>query len=125
MPSQRSKFTNWLTVASYDERFTLVEAAHDLAAVIAKFALGDCLSHMVNCSTPCYSNETAISGELLGLALNVGDTSFWATCLLHQLSTTLRSNDLINFFFDHELADFSWATVKPCANWQTSCSDYI
>ena len=117
MPSQRSKFTNWLTVASYDERFTLVEAAHDLAAVIAKFALGDCLSHMVKCSTWCYSNDAVISGELLGLALNVGDTSCWATCLMQQLNTTLRSNDLINFFFDHELADFSWAAVKPRANW--------
>lgn len=125
MPSKRSKFTNWLTVASNHEGFTLVEAAHDLAAVIAKFALGDCLSHMIYCSTVCYSNETAISGEVLALALDVGDTSCWATCLMQQLNTTLSSNNFINFFFDHELTNFGRSAVKPRAHWQTSCGDNV
>lgn len=116
MTSQRSKFTNWLTVASYDERFTLVEATHDLAAVIAKFALGDCLSHIVYCSIPCYTNETAISGEVLALSFNVGDTGCWATCLMQQLDATHSGDDLIDFLFDHELADRSWAAVEPCAH---------
>src|SRR5437016_1276019 len=42
---QGSELSYRHTVASDDERFSLVEPAHDLAAVVAELALGDGFSH--------------------------------------------------------------------------------
>ena len=45
LASDRRQFANCDAVAGHDEAFARVECAHDLAAVVAQFALGEISSH--------------------------------------------------------------------------------
>ena len=49
--AQGDELSDGHAIARHDERFAAVEGAHDLAAAIAQFALGDLASHRVHCST--------------------------------------------------------------------------
>src|SRR5215218_439023 len=43
--AQREQLADWHPVAGDDERFALVESAHDLTTVVAQFSLGDRFGH--------------------------------------------------------------------------------
>ncbi len=45
MPTQRGKLADRDSIPGYDERLALVELAHNVAAVIAQFPLGDLFGH--------------------------------------------------------------------------------
>ena len=56
MASQRGELADGCAVACHDERLSLVETAHDFAALITELALSDCLVHPEHCSTACYDH---------------------------------------------------------------------
>ena len=66
LPAQRCELTDGHPIAGDDEGLAVVESPHDLPAVVAKFSLGDFLSHKGECSTPCYETGR-LSGTVHGL----------------------------------------------------------
>ena len=54
--AERDQLANGHSVAGDDEGLALVESAHDFAAVVAKFSLGDRFSHTTQCSTRATGN---------------------------------------------------------------------
>jgi len=51
MATQWGKLADRDPIAGHNEGFALVKMAHNLAAVITQFALGDFSGHPLNCST--------------------------------------------------------------------------